>query len=93
MLGSLTHAVSGRKVKPALPQHTLPFVDVSPLHADHHRHLDPEISHRRDHTLGQYVATQDATEDVNEHGTHLVVGQQDTEGVPDLFGVGTTTDI
>ena len=44
-------------------------------------------------TLREHVAAQDAAEYVDEHGSHILVGHQDLEGVADLFCIRAAADI
>ncbi len=56
-------------------------------------HLDAEIAGRRDDTGGQRVAAQNAAEDIDEHGLHALVGEQNAEGVLHLIGIGAAADV
>src|SRR5688500_18547922 len=89
----LTHRIGGREVQAALRQHPLPFLDVGPFHADDDRDGHAELLHRRDDALREHVASQDAAEDVDQHGLHVLVGHQDAERVLDLLGVGAAADV
>ncbi len=82
------HRIGGREVQTAVLEHLLPELDVRAFHADHDWHRHAELPDRRDHPLGEDVAAQDATEDVDEHRLHALVRHQDLERVADLLGVG-----
>ncbi len=47
----------------------------------------------RDHARRQAIAAQDAAEDVDQHGAHVLVGKQNAESVLDLLFAGAAADV
>ena len=87
------HRVGGREVQPALSEHPLSFLDVRAFHANDDRNRHAQFLHRRDHAGREHVAAQDAAEDVDEHGLHVLVGHQDLERVANLLGIGAAAHV
>ncbi len=55
--------------------------------------FDVQFARGGDDAGGQRVAAQDAAEDIDQHGLHALVGEQNAEGVLDLLGVGAAADV
>ncbi len=68
-------------------------LDVGAFHAHDYWNFELEIFCGGDHAGGEYVAAQDAAEDVDEHGAHAGIAHEDAEGVFDLFGGGAAADV
>ncbi len=54
---------------------------------------DVQVARRRHHPGGQRVAAQNAAEDVDQHGLHARIGEQNAEGVLHLVGAGAAAHV
>src|SRR5208282_1927660 len=53
-----------------------------------HRQLDIRFPGRLDHASSQHVDARNAAKDIDEHGAHALVAQQNFKRVRDLVGAG-----
>jgi hypothetical protein len=93
LLRRLGQVRRGLERQPAGVEQRESLLRVGTLEADHDRHRDADLAHRGDDPLGDQVAAHDATEDVDQHRAHLVVGQDDLERLGDARRGGATTDV
>src|SRR5699024_7605078 len=85
--------VGSDDVEAAVGKHFLALVHVSSFQPDDQRNLHFDILDRIDDAFGNGVAAHDATEDIDQNGLDLVVGENQLERLLDALGVGAATDV
>ena len=81
------------KFSPEFHQDLLPFVDVGAFEAQHDRQFHVGLARGFDHASGERIDAQDAAENIDQDGLHILVAEQNFEGVRDLLGIGAAADI
>src|SRR5262245_31596416 len=82
-LRRVLHSVSDDEVQSGLFQHELSFFDVGAFQPNHDRFGDVQVAGRFDDAARNHIASDNAAENVNQHGLYVRIGQQDSEGVLD----------
>src|SRR5487761_4231 len=85
LFGRVFHAVGDGKVQSGLAQNFLAELHVGTFEPHDHGHLDTQSSRRRYHSARHDIAAHDAAKDVDEHGSHVRVAQNDLKSVAHLF--------
>ena len=65
---------------------------VITLKPDDDRNIDTNVLHRSDDNVGNYVALNNATENVDQYRLYIAVGQYDLECFADPLPGGSTAD-
>src|SRR6202453_1935310 len=93
-LGScILHRLANDEVEARLLENFASLLHVGSLQAQDDGNLHVGLLGRFYDPLGQSVDAQDAAEDVDEDGLHVLVGEQDLEGVLDLLLVGAPAHV
>src|SRR5207253_6484716 len=87
------HAIGDREVEPRFGEDFAALLDVGAFHAYDDGNLDVEVAGRGHHSSSQRVAAQNTSKNIDQHGLHIGVREQDTEGVLDLFRAGPSADV
>ena len=77
----------------AFGQDLAAFFDFGAFQPHDQRHVEADCLVGFDDGRGDRRAAHDAAEDVHQHGLHVLVGEQDAEGLGDLLGVGAAADV
>src|ERR1700744_571932 len=91
--GGVLHGFSDNEVQPRVLQNLASLLDVRALQAKNHGNLHVGLFGRFDHALCQGVDAQDAAKNIDEHGLHVLVREQDLEGVLDLLLISTAAHV
>ena len=92
-LGGVGQPVGADDVQLAFGQDLAAFLDFGAFQAHDQRHVEADRLVGFDDGRGDRRAAHDAAEDVDQHGLHVLVGEQDAEGFGDLLGVGAAADV
>src|ERR1700744_2859844 len=91
--GGVLHGFSDNEVQPRVLQNLASLLDVRALQAKDHGNLHVGLFGRFYHPLCQGVDAQDAAKNIDEHGLHVLVREQDLEGVLDLLLISTAAHV
>src|SRR5664279_4286783 len=92
-LSRVFHGLCHDEFQTALLQGHAALLHVCSLQPQHDGQLDVGLACCADDAIGQRVHAQNAAENVDEHGFHVLVAQQDFERMRDLLFVGAAADV
>ena len=93
LLGGVLEVLDGEDLQAGLVDELVGLLHVGTLQTGDDGSAEVHLLHNVDQTLGDGVAADDTTEDVDEDSRHLGVAGDQLEGALDGLGSGTTTDV
>src|SRR5690348_2898856 len=92
-LRGVVQIIGGRDPEPGIAQQLAALLDVGAFETHHHRYFEADFLDRRDDSLGDQVAADDAAEDVDEDAVDPGRGQDQLERGRDPFLGRAATDV
>src|SRR6202000_436484 len=93
LCGAVLHAVGDGEVESGIAKNFLTHFDVGAFHANDDWNFDVEIFRGGDGTGWEYVAAENAAENIDEDAFHAGIADENAECVFDLLGGCAATDV